>query len=70
MTSLQAGDWVRVFMGGSCRHRSRAKVIRIDGDKAVIHPVGHKKLEVVDLDRCKSWKSRNEQIRTEKEKPC
>lgn len=40
------------------RHRIPAKLIRVEGLKAYVIPMGHKRTVIVSLNRVSMWKSR------------
>lgn len=40
------------------RHRIPAKLLRVEGDRAVVLPMGHKHEVIVPLESVSMWKSR------------
>jgi hypothetical protein len=60
MANIPIGSSIRIKRTDGNPHRTGGKLIAIAGDKATVHPIGHRGTVVVPLRSVVIWKSRNE----------
>lgn len=57
---MKPDDWVRIMrLTGYGNNKTGARLISLDGDYAIVQPIGHRKTERISVSLLKPWAARN-----------